>query len=66
MTELHAVGSEDRERTVTVECPRCDRSVDVPAQDRTGEPTVSPYVAAFGDPTVGRCEGGHRFWVYYC
>lgn len=66
MTGRHALVPDDREMTATVECPHCDRSVDVPAPDREGEPTVSRYVAAFGDPTVGRCEGGHRFWVYYC
>ena len=62
----HAQSSTSRTLATTVECPHCDRPVDVPTPDREVEPTVSPYVAAFGEHTTAHCSEGHEFWVYYC
>lgn len=49
-----------------VECPQCEQSVAVSVPDGEAEPTVSPYVLAFGEHRRVRCPAGHEFWVYYC
>ena len=58
--------SPDQERVTEVTCPDCEQPVDVSVPRREAEPTVSPYVAAFGDCSIVYCPAGHRFWVYYC
>ena len=66
MTGRSTAAPPSRELVAEVACPHCEQPVEVPVPDREVEPTVSPYVAAFGEHTTVRCPAGHRFWVYYC
>jgi hypothetical protein len=66
MMERSTTVSPDQDLIAEVACPRCERTVEVSVPDREVEPTVSPYVAAFGDHSVSHCPAGHKFWVYYC
>ena len=58
--------SPNQDLVTEVACPHCEQPVDVSVPDREVEPTVKPYVAAFGDYSTVHCSAGHRFWVYYC
>ena len=67
MGRLTAVSQDlDPDIVAEVTCPHCDRSAEVSVPDREVDPTVSPYVAAFGEHSVVHCPAGHKFWVYYC
>lgn len=57
---------QDQDLITEVACPHCEQLVDVSIPDREVEPTVSSYVAAFGDHSIVHCLKGHKFWVYYC
>ncbi|MFC6960763.1 hypothetical protein [Halocatena marina] len=57
---------QNQELVTKVACPRCEQLVTASIPDREVDPTVSSYVAAFGDHSIVHCPNGHKFWVYYC